>query len=386
MPKLIKRGAAPTARLLPISHSPGQLVTFIIETLSTTIQPLLYTFMASVLLRNTAFADLPLIHVPSPMKPFIVTLTSHVITSYLLSPLDLIRTRLIVQSAQPQYRKYKSIWTAYRTIRDEEGSGSSWTAFYGNGLLAFPTIIEATLRSFFNLGVPLFIERKLLLSTNTSNVVVYGLTEFTLSSLALLVTIPFETVKKRLHLQPLSSNQVTNVPSIKAYKPCVELRSTSYTGVTECLYRILTEETGRLYLHNPDQKVRRPSLSNSRRTTGLAGTPGGGASRSHSYRRPSASSTDGGGRGGGGGGGLHPPEQSGGGAASAATGSALDVDGSSLEEEGIFKPDMDKHPMPLFAGVTQLYRGLSMGVTANLIVFVLSLVAGRDDTGGWTEV
>jgi len=44
-------------------------------------------------------------------------------------------------------------------------------------------------------------------------------------------------------------------------------------------------------------------------------------------------------------------------------------------------------PASYLAGVSQLYRGFSMGLGANLIVLILGLVAGRDDVGsGWTEM
>ena len=51
--------------------------------------------------------------------------------------------------------------------------------------------------------------------------------------------------------------------------------------------------------------------------------------------------------------------------------------------------------LPLLAGVTQLYRGFSLGLGANFIVLVLGLVAGKERYGGmgggmsgngWTEM
>ena len=37
-------------------------------------------------------------------------------------------------------------------------------------------------------------------------------------------------------------------------------------------------------------------------------------------------------------------------------------------------------------GLRQLYRGFGMGFGANIVVFLLGLVAGSEDTSGWAEI
>lgn len=62
-------------------------------------------------------------------------------------------------------------------------------------------------------------------------------------------------------------------------------------------------------------------------------------------------------------------------------------DGLTEGAEGTAQRPLEPSEMPLFAGVTQLYRGFSLGVGTNLIVFVLGLVAGKGDVStGWTEM
>ena len=56
-------------------------------------------------------------------------------------------------------------------------------------------------------------------------------------------------------------------------------------------------------------------------------------------------------------------------------------------DAGTAQRPLQTSEMPVFAGVTQLYRGFTMGLSANIIVFVLGLVAGRDEaSSGWTEM
>ncbi|KAH9823982.1 hypothetical protein DFH28DRAFT_921488 [Melampsora americana] len=80
----------------------GQLTTFITDTLSSFIQPSMFSGL-SFLFSNristtTSSLSLPLEHHAYPTSPLTFSVTSYLLTSLLLSPLDLIRTRLIVQS------------------------------------------------------------------------------------------------------------------------------------------------------------------------------------------------------------------------------------------------------------------------------------------------
>lgn len=336
----------------------GQLTTLIMETMSSAIQPFLYSCLAAALLRDSPFITLPLVHIPSPLKAFGVTLLSHVVTSYLLSPLDLVRTRLVAQSSQTRHKKYSGPLDALKQIQDEEGGLRN---IYFHSAIWVPAVLDSAFRSFFHLGIPLFIERKLRI-TPDSNSIIYGLSEFTLSTFSLLFTLPIETVRRRLQVQ--SRSQIKgHVTGKKSFKTCVETRPTPYYGVVEAVYRILTEETGKLHEYNVEQKPRRPSMS--RRTSTASNV--NSSSRRGSYRgtAPNMQATD----------------SSSGNANLSAENILHQMPGAESEEKD------QASSLPFYTGITQLYRGFSMSMSANLIVLVLGLVAGQDggDTG-WTEL
>lgn len=335
----------------------GQLTTLIMESLSSAIQPFMFSCLAAALLRDSPFITLPLVHIPSPLKAFGVTIVSHVVTSYLLSPLDLVRTRLVAQSAQTRHKKYSGPLDALKQIQEEEGGLRN---IYFHSALWVPAILDSAFRSFFHLGIPLLIERKLRI-TPDSNSIIYGLAEFTLSTFSLLFTLPIETVRRRLQVQTRSQVK-GHISGKKSFKTCVETRPTPYYGVVEAVYRILTEETGKLHEYNVDQKPRRPSMS--RRTSTASNV--NGSSRRGSYR------------------GTAPNMQ----ATNSSSGNAtLSAENIVQGMPGAIPEAKEEEALPFYTGITQLYRGFSMSMSANLIVLVLGLVAGQDggDTG-WTEL
>jgi fusion and transport protein UGO1 len=341
----------------------GQLTTLIMETLSSSIQPFLFSCLAAAILRDSPFITLPLVHIPSPVKPFAVTVLSHVVTGYLLSPLDLIRTRLVAQSTQTRHKKYTGPVDALKQLSEEEGGLKT---IYLHSTLWIPTILDSAVRTIFHLGVPLLIERKLRI-TPDSNTIIYGLAEFTLSTFSLLFTLPIETVRRRLQVQTRS--QVTgHVAGKKTFKTCVETRPTPYYGVLEAVYRILTEETGKLHEYNVEQKPRRPSMSRRASTASNAGGP----SRRPTYRGASASSAN-----------MSRGGSASGGNANLSPDNIL----SGLNEISEEKKTEEQPALPFYTGITQLYRGFSMSISANLIVLVLGLIAGQGSADtGWTEL
>lgn len=345
----------------------GQLTTLVMETLSSAIQPFLYSCLAAALLRDSPFITLPLVHIPSPTKAFAVTVLSHVVTGYLLSPLDLVRTRLVAQSAQQRHKKYTGPLDALQQIQEEEGGLRN---IYFHSALWVPAILDSTFRSFFHLGIPLFIERRLRI-TPDSNSIIYGLAEFTFSTVSLLFTLPIETVRRRLQVQTRS--QVTgHVAGKKSFKTCVETRPTPYYGVLEAVYRILTEETGKLHEYNVEQKPRRPSMSR-RASTASAAANNGGTSSSAGSRRGSYRGE------------AMPSNTNNGGASGSANLSADNI--VHLHDMPGAMPEKEAEALPFYTGITQLYRGFSMSLSANLIVLVLGLVAGQEGGNtGWTEL
>ncbi|GAA5914174.1 hypothetical protein JCM8208_003928 [Rhodotorula glutinis] len=305
----------------------GQLTTCVLDSLTTAIQPFFLAAMTAALLPSSSFSALPLIYAPKPGPLLILTTLSHTVTTFLLSPLDLVRTRLIVQSAQPQHRKYKGPWHALRTIVEEEGG--LWTTYFHPNLL-FPALLEGVVRPLIHLSTPLVISRYLHIEPSSSPLT-FGLAELVLGTVGLLVTLPLETVRKRLQLQSraafVRAGRAGGVG--RAWRTCVETRPQPYAGVVEAVYRILTEETGKI-----------PRRRRRRRSSAAPGTPGlGGA--------PSP--------------GLSVP---------------IDDD----------KEDLATAGLGASGGLRQLYRGFGMGVGANAVVFLLALIAGGEEASGWAEM
>ena len=96
-----------------------------------------------------------------------------------------------------EHRKYKNPVHALRTILQEEGG--LWTTYFNSNLF-IPALLEGIVRPLLHLSTPLIISRYLRLEPSTSPVW-FGLAELVLGTAGLLLTIPLETVRKRLQLQ-----------------------------------------------------------------------------------------------------------------------------------------------------------------------------------------
>jgi fusion and transport protein UGO1 len=303
----------------------GQLTTCCWDACSASIQPLLLTPLTLIFLpTSSALAALPLMHSAHPGPLLFLSTLSHVVTTVFLSPVDLIRTRLIVQSAQPQHRKYSGPLDAFNAIIREEGG--LYTTYFHPHLL-FPALLEGIVRPLIFLATPLIISRSFHIEPSSSPIL-FACAEFILGSLGLLITIPVETVRKRLQIQ-------TRAPVVRGNKPgggtgrpwrtCVETRDAPYAGMVDAVYRILTEETGRI----PRRNRRRSSFNS-----------------------------------------AHPGSPT--------------AEGPTTTTEGK-KEDLGE--LGAGMGLRQLYRGLGMGIGANVVVLLLGVLAGgADDRLRWTEM
>ncbi|KAF9270553.1 mitochondrial carrier [Marasmius fiardii PR-910] len=313
----------------------GLLTSSVTEMLASMVQPIIHGF----LLPSPGL--FPYHHQTSVFLP----LTSHLLTGILLSPLDLIRTRLIVQPLRPSHSGVRSTVTytgpinALHSIYTKEGG---MRGLYTHPHLLIPTVLDNVLRPLVSLTFPQMILNHLGLGhvadDPENNRVLWGLAELGGSFLGLLVMLPVETVRRRLQVQlRLESEKERHqfderdqsIGNGKGSKlcvaSCVRLRPRPYHGVVDCLWRIVTEEKSDPFLRSRPQqrKRRRPSTS---------------------VRRPSTSQND----------------------------------------------DFRLHAVekgPLLPGLTQLYQGLSMRLGASIVVFILSVLGGGDGDGeGWAEL
>ncbi|KAI8073267.1 mitochondrial carrier domain-containing protein [Gongronella butleri] len=195
---------------------------------------------------NDAFGlyddTIPLVHLDH-IGPNLATLVaSHVFVGVVLSPLELIRTRLIVQSASPLHRKYKGPLHALRTILEEEGGLSG--LYLNHNLL--PSVLYHALTPLLQNMTPIFIDRVLQINASDSPFL-YGLAELSLNTLELLIMLPLETIRKRLQCQIR-----TRTPK-KRFESVVALRPVPYTGIADAAYHIIKEEGGRRSRRNDKQ-------------------------------------------------------------------------------------------------------------------------------------
>lgn len=216
----------------------GQLITTVHSLLSSTIQPTLHTFLLVLLPDsatevNTSF-QLPLASYPSPALPLGLHVASHLITHLFLSPLELIRTRLIIQPSS--LATSQTSLSMAKSIVKEEGGISS---LYLHPHLLIPSILEHTIRPLLTLSIPLFIERQLNISPDVSPIT-YSLLDLSFGLASLLVILPIETIRKRLQIQDRTAERALTK---RQRRTIVRTRERDYVGVVEGLWRIASEET-----------------------------------------------------------------------------------------------------------------------------------------------
>ena len=225
-----------TPRQIP-SSTLGLLTSCITEVLSLTVQPLIHNFLQSLFLPSLS---------PFHQPPIILPIASHLITGFLLSPLDLIRTRLIVQPLSSRHRVYSGPLDALSQILRDEGG---LRGIYLHPHLLIPTIIDNTLRPLVSLALPSILASRLGIQISEEvNPVAWGFVELGASFLGLIVTLPFETIRRRLQVQVRGT--------AKPIRGCVELRPAPYNGIVDTAWHILTEERSDLPI-----RKRRESLS-----------------------------------------------------------------------------------------------------------------------------
>ncbi|KAF8213473.1 mitochondrial carrier [Mycena galopus ATCC 62051] len=230
----------------------GLLTSCITEILSTTFQPMIRSVLQALLVPTGAVFYHP---------PMFFPIVSHLIMGFILSPLDLIRTRLIVQSFS-RHRVYTGPFDALTRILREEGG---LKGIYLHPHLLIPTIIDNTLPPFVSFILPGLLASYVGAQiTEDANPIAWGVASLAGSCLGLLITLPFETVRRRLQVQVRGTAQ--------PIRGCVELRPAPYNGVVDALWHILTEERSDLPITTSAQQKRKRRLSKGKER---AGAPAG---------------------------------------------------------------------------------------------------------------
>ncbi|KIY48328.1 mitochondrial carrier [Fistulina hepatica ATCC 64428] len=212
----------------------GLLTTAIMETITSGLQPAVSTALQSVFL-------------PFVAQPIVLPVASHLITGIVISPLELVRTRLVIQSAaQPTYSGPIDALT--QIVRDEGG----WRSLYFHPQLLLPTLLDCTLRPLVGLALPDLLMHHLGLHiAREVNPLAWNCLQLAASCLGLLATLPFETVRRRLQAQ--TRGNASPIPM------CVQLRPVRYNGVVDAFWHILTEERSDTPPHRRKCRKRRTS-------------------------------------------------------------------------------------------------------------------------------
>jgi len=231
----------------------GLLIFCINDVLFSTIQPLIDNLFQTLFFPPST---------PFQQPPLLLPIASHLLTGFILSPLDLVRTRLIIQSSIPRYRTYTGPIGALSQILHNEGG---LKGIYFHPHLLIPTLIDHTLRPLVSLALPGLVAAYLGSHvTAETHPFAWGCAELAGNCAGLLITLPFETVRRRLQAQVRGQ--------AKPVKACVEMRPAPYNGVVDTLWHILTEERSDLPLHVRAKRARLGSKASKEswfRSTGL---------------------------------------------------------------------------------------------------------------------
>ncbi|KAJ3414006.1 hypothetical protein HDV05_007213 [Chytridiales sp. JEL 0842] len=183
--------------------------------------------------------SIPIIYLDNAIPTLSTAIASHAVTGFLLSPLEVVRTRLIVQTSNPFHRKYRGTFHCLTTMIVEEGIAS----LYWNRRI-FPTFLYHTLQPLFKHSTGFLIERWLGIEKDVAPIS-YNLWEFAFQTVETAILLPLEVVRRRLDCQVLSK-----LPQERRFEGMVECTKIPYTGMIDCLGRTITEEGGRVSRRN----------------------------------------------------------------------------------------------------------------------------------------
>lgn len=207
--------------------------------LDASLQPVFHTALANIFASMTSA---PSTAAFSRAHPLILPVASNLATGFLLSPFDLIRTRLIVQTSSPRHRTYTGPFDALNTILLQEGG---FRSLYLHPQLLYPTLLDCTLTPLVAASAPVLTARLFSRLFGTAiyedtHPVLWAAAQLGGSCLGLLITMPVETVRRRLQVQTRGG-----APPIPT---CVEVRRQPYAGIVDVIYSILVEERSDLPL------------------------------------------------------------------------------------------------------------------------------------------
>ncbi|KAJ1934421.1 hypothetical protein EC988_008816, partial [Linderina pennispora] len=177
---------------------------------------------------------------------------SHVIVGWLLAPLEVVRTRLAVQSASPVHRKYRGTLHALRTAAREEGG---LVGLYVRAAHVTATLVKHALDPVFrSMGAFVLGRAGIDAYDHPTSFALGGLAWKTLAAV---VMLPIDTVRTRLMAQPKYERRQDG---FREFRTCVARSPVPYTGMANCAWRIVSEEGESL----PSLQRRRAAMARAR--------------------------------------------------------------------------------------------------------------------------
>lgn len=238
----------------------GQLPSTMIDILTSTVQPFLHTVLASIPLLTPAPPDLLLGPAPVPL------VLSHILTGVLLIPLDHLRTHLILTPSS------RSLPPAHRTTPPPRLHFSSLMSQYTHPHLLLPALLTSSIPHVLSLLLPRLLPPSLT-PTLAAHPVLQPILSLTFTAASLLITLPLETVKRRLQAQtplnlieppPMISSEYDHTPPLPQHR--VLMRPMPYHGIIDTLYRIMSEESS---VPPPPPEHREKAMSSFWTSTGI---------------------------------------------------------------------------------------------------------------------
>lgn len=160
----------------------GSNSTFVYTILTSTIEAWTQSLISAVMnLPDPAITDL--LDTPSPVTSIFVAVAAASLTAIILSPLDIVRTRLILAPANDKPRQVLPLLKLL-------------PSYFCPFSLLLPTALHAALPSFMAHGTPYFLRTKFGMDPATSPAR-YGMATFLSSTTELFVRLPLETVLRR---------------------------------------------------------------------------------------------------------------------------------------------------------------------------------------------
>lgn len=230
---------------------------------------------------------------PYPWASLFVAAAAAVVSGLVLSPLDLVRTRLVLTSTSHGVRRTLS---ALRSL----------PSYVCPSAIFLPTVLHSLVHPLFMLSTPLVLRSKFMIDREVSPVT-FSITKFCSSTVALFVKLPLETVLRRGQAAVLATPQYVQALDGPSQQPSKgSKRSTAaqdqqqlelqtivplgpYNGVFGTMYSIVNEEGSHAVpLSVADARKARLAAAAARRAAGKSGlvSPTGAAGISETvYRR-----------------------------------------------------------------------------------------------------